>query len=254
MKIDVSMIIPALNEEQNISKAIINCLNCLDSLDINEELICVNDGSSDKTESVIKNLIKSDARVRLINHNEPKEFGASLWHGVELAKGNAVTDSTGDNENDQWETLRYLNLIKEVDIIIPFVHNPYVRSFFRRFLSFLFLSIINNTFRTRLNYTNGTVIYKLSVLKQLQQKSSGFFFQTDILIRLIKNGYMFAEVPYRLGMREDSVSKAISFPSFINVIKGYIKLLIDHYIKKDEKSIISSSTTSKRSKKNKFFN
>ena len=99
----------------------------MDSLDINGELICVNDGSSDKTESLIKNLIKSDARVRLINHNEPKGFGASFWHGVELAKGNAVTYIPGDNENDPWETLRYLNL--------------------------------NNTFRTRLNYTNGTVIY-----------------------------------------------------------------------------------------------
>ena len=75
-----------------------------------------------------------------------------------------------------------------------------------------------------------------------------------ILIRLIKSGYMFAEVPYRLGMREESVSKAISFPSLINVIKGYIKLVIDHYIKKDGKDIIRSSTTSKRSKKNKFYN
>ena len=65
---------------------------------------------------------------------------------------------------------------------------------------------------------------------------------------------MFAEVPYRLGMREESVSKAISFPSLMNVIKGYIKLVIDHYIKKDDKDVIRSSTTSKRSKKNKFYN
>tara|TARA_X000001036_G_scaffold313073_1_gene291648 strand:- start:399 stop:1163 length:765 start_codon:yes stop_codon:yes gene_type:complete len=254
MTIDVSLIIPSLNEEKNISKTIRNCLNALDSLNIKGELICVNDGSTDKTESLIKGMLNTDKRVRLINHNNPKGFGASFWHGVEVANGNAVTIIPGDNENDPWETLRYLNLIKEVDIIIPFVHNPYIRSFFRRLLSFLFLSIINNTFRTRLNYTNGTVIYKLSVLRQLQYKSSGFFFQTDILIRLIKSGYMFAEVPYRLGMREESVSKAISFPSLINVIKGYIKLVIDHYIKKDGKDVIRSSTTSKRSKKNKFYN
>jgi glycosyltransferase involved in cell wall biosynthesis len=254
MTIDVSLIIPSLNEEKNISKTISNCLNALDSLNIKGELICVNDGSTDNTESLIKSMLNSDKRVRLLNHNKPKGFGASFWHGVEVANGNAVTIIPGDNENDPWETLRYLNLIKEVDIIIPFVHNPYIRSFFRRLLSFLFLSIINNTFRTRLNYTNGTVIYKLSVLKQLQYQSSGFFFQTDILIRLIKSGYMFAEVPYRLGMREESVSKAISFPSLMNVIKGYIKLVIDHYIKKDDKDVIRSSTTSKRSKKNKFYN
>jgi len=254
MNIDLSIIIPALNEEKNISKAINNCLSALNSLKINGELICINDGSTDKTESEVRKIMKSYKRVRLINHSYPQGFGSSFWHGVKFAKGNAVTIIPGDNENDPWETLRYLSLIKEVDIIIPFVHNPYIRNLFRRFLSFLFLSIINNTFRTRLNYTNGTVIYKLSVLKKLQYKSSGFFFQTDILIRLLKGGYMFAEVPYRLGMREDSVSKALSFPSLLDVIKGYIRLVIDNYFKKDNKEIIRSSITAKRSKKNKFYN
>ena len=65
---------------------------------------------------------------------------------------------------------------------------------------------------------------------------------------------MFAEVPYRLGMREDSVSKALSFPSLLDVIKGYIRLVIDNYFKKDNKEIIRSSITAKRSKKNKFYN
>jgi dolichol-phosphate mannosyltransferase len=253
MNIEISIIVPSLNEESNIKKTIKNCLMALDDLGFNGEIICVNDGSKDDTQNIIEGYARLDNRIKLINHNEPKGFGGSFWHGVEIAKGDAITIIPGDNENDPWETLRYLGLIKHVDIIIPFVHNPFVRSVFRRFLSFLFLSIINGTFRTRLNYTNGTVIYKLDVLKELKHKSEGFFFQTDILIRLIKSGYMFAEVPYRLGMRIDSISKAISFPSLFNVIEGYIKLIIDHYGPSSHKKIIKSSATSERNSKNNFF-
>jgi hypothetical protein len=64
---------------------------------------------------------------------------------------------------------------------------------------------------------------------ELPHRSSGFFFQTDILIRLIKKGYLFAEVPYRLGLRKAGASKAVSFPSLLQVIRGYLVLLKDIY-------------------------
>ena len=96
MNIDLSIIIPALNEEKNISKTINNCLSALNSLKINGELICINDGSTDKTESEVRKIMKSYKRVRLINHSYPQGFGSSFWHGVKFAKGNAVT----------WKSLR----------------------------------------------------------------------------------------------------------------------------------------------------
>ena len=53
--------------------------------------------------------------------------------------------------------------------------------------------------------------------------------QTDILIRTVKRGYLFAEVPYRLNLRSHGVSKAVSFPSLMTVIRGYIRLVRDIY-------------------------
>ena len=67
----------------------------------------------------------------------------------------------------------------------------------------------------------------------LFSRSTGFFFQTDILIRLVKQGYLFAEVPYRLKTRGQGQSKAVSFPSLMAVIRGYMKLSRDlYYLKK----------------------
>lgn len=79
------------------------------------------------------------------------------------------------------------------------------------------------------NYTNGTVLYRKSLLQELKQRSTGFFFQTDILIRTVKRGYLFAEVPYRLGARKHGVPKAVTFPSLLKVMKGYLHLVKDMY-------------------------
>jgi hypothetical protein len=168
-----------------------------------------------------------DQRVRLISHDRPQGVGASFWDGVDLARGNFVVMLPGDNENDPMEILRYYSLLNSVDIVIPFVFNTEVRPFFRNVLSFIYRFIINTTFLVNFHYTNGTVMYRKTLLDELEYRSDGFFFQTDILVRTVKHGYLFAEVPYRLGLRAQGVSRAINFPSFLQVIRGYLRLVRD---------------------------
>ena len=151
----------------------------------------------------------------------------------------------GDNENDPREILRYVNLLEHVDIVIPFVFDKSVRSRLRIFLSYVYKLIINSTFLLSLDYTNGTVLYRKSLLKALSSRRSGFFFQTDILVRLLKRKYLFAEVPYRLKVRKEGGSKAINFRSLKGVIKGYLRLLGDIYFKKEStKGTFSSDSIS----------
>lgn len=226
-KLTLSIIMPSLNEEKNIALSMQNALNALTDCGIEGELICINDGSSDNTLEIMKNKQKEDKRVRIVIHDKPKGFGASFWAGVMESKMDAVVIMPGDNENDPWEILRYFSLLEQVDMVIPFVFNVKVRSAFRRFVSSFYRLIINITFGVTLNYMNGTVLYRTSILRKIAHQNSGFFFQTDLLIRLIKGGYLFAEVPYRLEQREKGISKAVTFPSLIGVMKGYLRLLKD---------------------------
>ena len=147
----------------------------------------------------------------------------------------------GDNENDPWEILRYHKLVEHVDIVIPFIFNKEARPLFRNALSFVYRFIVNTTFLVNFNYTNGTVLYRTSILKELDYRGNGFFFQTDILIRTVKRGYLFAEVPCRVGLRREGVSKAVTFPSLLQVMRGYLHLVRDLYGKKDKKSRVHFS-------------
>jgi len=244
----VSVVMPALNEENNISQALASTLAAFDEFKLDGEIVAINDGSTDKTPQVISKLMQQDKRIRLINHAKPCGIGASFWDGVDAASKDIVVMLPGDNENNPSEIFRYCGLLKHVDLVVPFIFNKQARSIFRNILSFLYRFIINTTFSVNFNYTNGTILYRRSALKELEYRSSGFFFQTDILIRTVKKGYLFAEVPYRLGLRKSGVSKAVSFPSFLKVVKGYLRLVKDQYFsKKDIRPGFSlDSATAKR--------
>ncbi len=248
---EISIIMPALNEEENILDAITDTLKVFDDMKIDGEVIVINDGSGDRTKELVESFMAGETRIRLISHGAPMGIGASFWDGVDQAGGEAVCMFPGDNENRALETLRYYRFLEHVDLVIPFVFNKEVRSLFRRTLSFIYRFIINTTFMVNFNYTNGTIIYRKSILKELDYRSNGFFFQTDILIRTVKKGYLFAEVPYRLDMRETGGSKAVTFPSLVNVIKGYMNLVKDMHFGKDGatlKKFAKDSLTNKRKK------
>lgn len=248
-KLGISIVMTALNEDKNIEAAVTNVLRAYDDFNINGELIVINDGSTDKTRDIVCDIMKRDGRVRIIDHATPQGIGASFWDGIDAAREEVVCWFPGDNENDPWEILCYFDLMEHVDIVIPFVYDTTVRTPLRNALSFIYHFIINTTFATSLNYTNGTILYRRGLLKELNHRNPSFFFQTDILIRLVKRGYLFAEVPYRLGVRSGGKSKAVSFSSLTKVTRGYLGLVKDIYFTKNEKNeghFLSNTVTAQR--------
>jgi dolichol-phosphate mannosyltransferase len=227
----VSVVMPALNEENNIESAIKNVIGTFDTLGLEGEIVVVNDGSADGTEAIIKSCIAADpGRIKMVKHQEPQGIGASFWDGATEAKKDSVVMLPGDGENDAAEILRYMGLMDHVDIIVPYVINKNVRSRLRNLLSALFLFSINVTFGLYLNYTNGTIVYKRDILRDIKHREKGFFYQVEALVKTIKKGCLFAEVPYRLSTRAAGASKAVSFKSLRNVLVGYFSLIKDVYI------------------------
>lgn len=226
----ISVIMPALNEEDNLGRSIKDSLDTFDSLRIDGEIVVVNDGSTDNTQAVIEKYLSANpTRIKTLRHASPEGIGASFWDGIRKAGKSAVVMLPGDGENSAFEILRYLGLMEHVDIVVPYVANRGVRPLYRNVLSGLFLFVINMTFGLYLNYTNGTIIYKKNILENTECHENGFFFQVEALIKAIKKGCLFAEVPYSISKRESGVSKAVSIKSFVNIAIGYIRLVKDIY-------------------------
>jgi phenylacetate-CoA ligase len=227
--IRVSVVMPALNEEKSIRDAVSGTLASFGRFGLAGEVLVVNDGSTDGTKGLVESLTRADGRVRMIEHASPLGVGASFWDGVDAAQGESVVMLPGDDENDPDEILRYAGLMEHVDIVVPYIFNRGMRPLWREAFSLLYRLIVNGTFRVNFNYTNGTVLYRRSVLQRLESRCGGFFFQTDILVRAVKKGYLFAEVPCRLKKRRGGKSKAVSWASFAKVVRGYLGLCWDYH-------------------------
>ena len=94
----ISVIVCCYNSEEFLSL-------CLDSL-INQtlkgiEIICVNDGSSDKTQGIIKSYIKKDHRIKLVENPKNVGLAESRNNGVKNAKADLIMFCDAD---DYYET------------------------------------------------------------------------------------------------------------------------------------------------------
>ena len=221
----VSVVMPALNEELNLERAAANVLQSFRAYGVAGELLIVNDGSSDATAAIAERLSMEHGEIGVIHHPCPHGIGASFWKGVRACSGEVVVMLPGDGENDAAEILRYLPLMNEVDIVVPFVFNREARSAARRLLSIVYREIIKLSFGLALNYMNGTVMYRTAILADIDLKNGGFFYQTELLVKTIRRGYLYAEVPCALGRRQGGDSSATTLRSLVRVAKGYLNTL-----------------------------
>ncbi len=245
---DISIVMPALNEEANVERAVTETAEAFAKLSIHGEIVLINDGSRDKTREIAERLKERYPFMQVIHHQTPHGIGASFWEGAHAARGDVVTMLPGDGENEPTEILRYFPLMKEVDIIVPFVYNVEVRGHSRRWVSRTYKAIINLSFGLLLNYMNGTVVYRKSVLQSLNLHARGFFYQTELLIKAIRMGYLYAEVPYALGTRSSGKSKALTLKSFYKLSRDYLHTVYSVYFvnRKKPSTYPSQSVTGQR--------
>ncbi len=87
--VKLSVVIPAYNEELRLPKTLSQSLKYLESQPYSSEIIVVNDGSSDKTEWVVRRQSVNSVPLRLLNHPDGANHGkgASIRRGMMEACG-----------------------------------------------------------------------------------------------------------------------------------------------------------------------
>ena len=114
--VKVSVVMPVYNAEAYLEEAIESILSqTLDSL----ELICVDDGSTDRSLDIIKEFQKKDARVRIITENNAGP-SAARNKGLARARGEYIFFFDADDfcENTLLLKLYNLSVSKNLDIAI----------------------------------------------------------------------------------------------------------------------------------------
>lgn len=86
----LSIVAPVYNEEDCIEEFYQSVRNVMDGMSFESELIFVNDGSSDRSESILQDLRRRDPRVKLIHFSRNFGHQVAIKSGIDHAGGQAV--------------------------------------------------------------------------------------------------------------------------------------------------------------------
>ena len=109
----LSVIIPAYNEEKNLSRTVKDLTIVLLKEQVPYEIILVNDNSSDTTPEIIKGLMDNNSNIKTINRKPPGGFGRAIRSGMELVSGDAVVICMADSSDDPLDVIKYYNKLEE---------------------------------------------------------------------------------------------------------------------------------------------
>jgi glycosyltransferase involved in cell wall biosynthesis len=113
---DVSIIIPILNEEENLLPLIDEITETM--ADRAYEIVFVDDGSTDDSVNILKNLRSNNPRIRILKLKRNYGKATAMAAGFDLARGKTSITMDGDLQDDPAEIPRFLASIAEGNDIV----------------------------------------------------------------------------------------------------------------------------------------
>lgn len=108
----ISVFMPAYNEQENISQAINSIDLYLKERFVKYEIIVVDDGSRDKTNEIVREHIRRNKHVKLVTHPRNMKYGAALISGFRTAKYDPIFYTDADCQYN----------IKDINKLLPLLH------------------------------------------------------------------------------------------------------------------------------------
>lgn len=115
---DLSIVIPVFNEEENVKPLIAEITAALEPLSKRYEIVVIDDGSRDDTFQVLAQVYRIDSHLRVIRLK--RNFGqtAALAAGLAHASGEAVVMLDGDGQNDPADIPALLSKLEQGNDIV----------------------------------------------------------------------------------------------------------------------------------------
>jgi len=224
MDAKLTLVMPAFNEINTISETISRVV----SLDFVNQLIVVDDGSTDGTRSILAKI--NNQKVKVIFHENNLGKGASLHTGFREAIGPFVGVQDADLEYDPNDLEKFLPPLLsgradavfgsrfrsgEVGRVLYFWHS----------LGNRFLTTLSNM-ATNINLTDMETCYKVirkDILDQIELTEKRFGFEPEITAKLASRGARIYEVGISYYGRTYDEGKKISWKDGVRAVYCIIK-------------------------------
>jgi dolichol-phosphate mannosyltransferase len=110
---DISVFLPVLNEEPNLRPLYAKLDDALARLGRSAEVIFVDDGSTDGSLAILREIAESDPRIRVVSLKRNYGQTAAMAAGIDAAKGRVLIPMDADLQNDPADIVRLLEKLDE---------------------------------------------------------------------------------------------------------------------------------------------
>jgi dolichyl-phosphate beta-glucosyltransferase len=209
-RIDLSVVIPAYNEEGRLPATLQQISKHLTGTDIRYEIIVVDDGSTDETREVAASQAQSDPCVRLLMTRHAGK-GAAVRSGALAARGERILFCDADLPMAAEELTRLPVMLSEHDVVIASREGASARRmgepYYRHLMGRVFNVVVQALAIPGIQDTQcGLKCFTAASAGDIftRQTVDGFGFDVEILFIARKLGYRIAEVPITWSHRESS--------------------------------------------------
>lgn len=214
----LSVIIPAYNEAERIVPTLEKITKYLAEQKITYELLVVDDGSTDSTADIIRNMAEQNDCIRLISNERNQGKGASVKRGVINSWGEMVFFTDADLSTPIEEVPKFLKFFPEYDVVIGSrsiegadvqIHEPLHRELlgktFNKFVQVLCVGGIVDT-------QCGAKMFKKDVAQKIfpMVQTARFAFDVEVLHIAQKIGYKIKELPIQWFYSANTTVKTFS--------------------------------------------
>ena len=210
---EVSVIIPMYNEEENVLHTLQEVKNVLRQYSP-YQIIAVDDGSADNTLSLLEQYASENQEVEVLKHPVNMGMGKALVTGFKNAKGKVIVTLDADLSYDP----NYIPLLvwklheENADVVIgsQYMHGGKTEGipFIRLFVSKMANRIVGYSMNENISTVTGILrAYRKEVLDSIEIESRGTAINPEILSKAIALDFKIIEVPVTLKGRELGESK-----------------------------------------------
>lgn len=197
----LSVIIPLLNEEENVEPVTKEIGDALRAAEIPYEIICVSNGSTDRTEEIVANISRHDPHITGIYLKE-RGYSLAITTGFKAASMALLTIVSGDGQVDPADLIKAYRIMEQTDADVVKPRRTHrADGWHRTFLAASQTILLKILFGLPGWDIDGPPkILKRDFAEKLKLESREFFIDPEIMIKTKRAGGRMVEVD--VGWRE----------------------------------------------------
>lgn len=210
MDVSLSVVIPTFNEEASLRSCVDTVVNFLKKQsEWDWEIIIVNDGSSDRTGDIAKQLVKRISRLKIVTNHPNRGYGGSLKAGFAVASKDLICFIPADNQFEFSEIKKLLAKMVETnaDIVSGIRVGGGEDNLYRLALRWVWNKLVYGLFgHLATDIDCGFKLFKRRILESINLPSNGAMMDTQLFAGARIKNFKIAEVEVTHLSRKSGVS------------------------------------------------